>query len=131
MAQLKAWCRGALHKGQHGMAQHSMSGMGMDAASRSATRPGPTFVGVCELQGLEEARAQVVAELEARCSAAVAARQPLVRLSSKAAEVRLFNPRFEEDYVASKDYDPDRCATSQPTSRHSGANVSFRAECFR
>ena len=32
---------------------------------------------------------------------AAAARQP---------EVKLFNPRFEEDFAAGKEYDPDRCA---------------------
>ena len=25
-------------------------------------------------------------------------------------EVKLFNPRFEEEFAAGKDYDPDRCA---------------------
>jgi hypothetical protein len=39
----------------------------------------------------------------------VAARRPLVRKADKAAAVKLYNPRFEDDYVAGKDFDPDRC----------------------
>lgn len=39
----------------------------------------------------------------------LATRRALVRkATSKAAEVKLFNPRFEEDFAAGKDYDPDR-----------------------
>lgn len=33
-----------------------------------------------------------------------------MRRSTKAATVRMFNPRFEEDFAANKDYDPDRHA---------------------
>lgn len=41
---------------------------------------------------------------------AVSSRRPLVRKGATwNPEVKLFNPRFEEDFVAGKDYDPDRC----------------------
>ena len=46
-----------------------------------------------------------------RCSAVEATRQPLVRRPSAAAAPRMYNPRFEEDYAAGKDYDPDRSVT--------------------
>lgn len=36
-------------------------------------------------------------------------RRPLVRKpASRAADVKQYNPQFEEEYVAGKDYDPDR-----------------------
>ena len=28
-------------------------------------------------------------------------------------EIKQYNPRFEEDFNAGKDYDPDRCATTK------------------
>ena len=48
--------------------------------------------------------------MQQRSAAAVAVRKPLVRRSTKAAAVRMFNPRFEEDFAANKYYDPDRQA---------------------
>lgn len=38
-----------------------------------------------------------------------ASRKPLTRSSAtKAPEIKLLNPRFEEEYAAGKDFDPDR-----------------------
>ncbi len=37
-------------------------------------------------------------------------RTPLVRaVSIRTADIKQYNPRFEEGYVAARDYDPDRC----------------------
>lgn len=36
-------------------------------------------------------------------------RRPLVRKAAvRVADVKQYNPQFEEEYVAGKDYDPDR-----------------------
>ena len=49
-----------------------------------------------------------VAHLRSSCMAVQ--RAPLVRLPSVwTADIKQFNPRFEEGFVAAKDYDPDRC----------------------
>ena len=41
----------------------------------------------------------------------IAQRQPLVRkAAARVADVRQYNPQFEEEFVAGKDYDPDRLA---------------------
>lgn len=63
----------------------------------------------CWLQGLlaqvKLARAQL-AQASGQC---LVSRKPLVRRSAtKAPEIRLLNPRFEEEYAAGKDFDPDR-----------------------
>ena len=48
---------------------------------------------------------------------AVASRRPLIRKgATKNPEVKLFNPRFEEDFVAGKNYDPDRCCAPRTIS---------------
>jgi hypothetical protein len=60
-------------------------------------------------QDVEAARAEVLEAVQRRCSEVEATRQPLVRRPSAAAAPRMYNPRFEEDYAAGKDYDPDRC----------------------
>lgn len=40
-------------------------------------------------------------------------RRPLVRKpASRAADIKQYNPQFEEEYVAGKDYDPDRCPSA-------------------
>ena len=55
----------------------------------------------------EQAR-QLAARLEAMSAEVVARRRPLTRAAAAKPEVKLFNPRFEEAFVAGKDYDPDR-----------------------
>lgn len=61
------------------------------------------------IQGLDTLRVSTLADVHAKSAAAISARRPLVRKSNKAAAVKLYNPRFEEEYVAGKDFDPDRC----------------------
>ena len=51
---------------------------------------------------------EVLATVQQRCAEVEAGRRPLVRRPSVAAAPRMYNPRFEEDYAAGKDYDPDR-----------------------
>ena len=42
-------------------------------------------------------------------AACIAARKPLTRRgATRAPEVKLLNPRFEEEFAAGKDFDPDR-----------------------
>eukprot|EP00884_Botryococcus_braunii_P010637 jgi/Botrbrau1/19575/Bobra.0035s0060.1 len=58
---------------------------------------------------LEEQRADVAARMAAACEACTAQRKKLVRKPGLAApEIKQYNPRFEEEFVAGKDYDPDR-----------------------
>jgi hypothetical protein len=78
----------------------------------------------CALQGLDELRASTLADIQAKSAAAVASRRPLARKPDKAAAVKLYNPRFEEDYVAGKDFDPDRCRVAGCTQ---GPHVSVYA----
>ena len=71
----------------------------------------PAFcdVFVLSLQDLRAAAEQVAAAVGTASQECVAHRQPLVRAPPKrAADIRQFNPKFEEEYVARKDYDPDR-----------------------
>ena len=43
----------------------------------------------------------------------VGQRRPLVRkAAARVADVKQYNPQFEEEFVAGKDYDPDRSACS-------------------
>lgn len=72
---------------------------------------------LCSLQGLDELQASTLADVQAKSAAAVAARRPLARKPDKAAAVKLYNPRFEEDYVAGKDFDPDRCRAASRKQR--------------
>ncbi len=60
------------------------------------------------MQALTEQACQLAARLEAMSAEAVARRRPLTRAAAAKPEVKLFNPRFEEAFVAGKDYDPDR-----------------------
>lgn len=61
------------------------------------------------MQALEERRVEALEAVRRARAEAVASRRPLVRKGAvKNAEVKLFNPRFEEDFVAGKNYDPDR-----------------------
>lgn len=60
-------------------------------------------------QVLRERAKEVVQAVDSGTADVLATRRPLVRKgTSKAAEVKLYNPRFEEDFAAGKDYDPDR-----------------------
>ena len=57
------------------------------------------------LSRVEQAQTQL-ADASRQC---LASRKPLVRRSAtKAPEIKLLNPRFEEEYAAGKDFDPDR-----------------------
>lgn len=48
-------------------------------------------------------------QLAGASAACIAARKPLTRRSAtRAPEVKLLNPRFEEEFAAGKDFDPDR-----------------------
>jgi nucleolar protein 14 len=60
-------------------------------------------------QELEERRAALSEKMGAACEACVAQRKKLVRRAGLAApEIKQYNPRFEEEFVPGKDYDPDR-----------------------
>ena len=50
----------------------------------------------------------MLAELEEGCKAVLGKRRPLTRDAKAKPEVKLFNPRFEDDFATGKDYDPDR-----------------------
>jgi len=60
---------------------------------------------------------EVLAAVRQRCAEVESSRQPLVRGPSAAAAPRMYNPRFEEDYAAGKDYDPDRLRPRQLAAR--------------
>lgn len=63
--------------------------------------------------GLVTLCASAAEQLGAAAEAARAGRRPMVNVALlKVAEKRQYNPRFEEDFVSGKDYDPDRCALS-------------------
>ena len=65
------------------------------------------------LQALEQQRRETLAAVSTAAAGCLSRRRPLVRAAaSKQPEVKLFNPRFEEDYAAGKEYDPDRHVTS-------------------
>ena len=64
---------------------------------------------LCASQSVRAAQEEALAAVQQRSAAVRAVRRPLVRRSTKAAAVRMFNPRFEEEFAAGKDYDPDRC----------------------
>lgn len=60
-------------------------------------------------QALEEQRQDTLAAISVAAAERLAQRRPLVRAAAaKQPEVKLFNPRFEEEYAAGKEYDPDR-----------------------
>ena len=57
------------------------------------------------LAQVEQTRSKLVEASRQR----VASRKPLTRRSAtKVPEIKLLNPRFEEEYAAGKDFDPDR-----------------------
>ena len=52
----------------------------------------------------------------------VGQRRPLVRkAASRASDVKQYNPQFEEEYVAGKDYDPDRYTSAPPFAARSAS----------
>ncbi|KAK9839415.1 hypothetical protein WJX81_000656 [Elliptochloris bilobata] len=65
-------------------------------------------------QALETQRRGALAALEAAAAARIAARRPLQRRGATSAALarapaaKMYNPRFEEDYAAGRDNDPDR-----------------------
>ena len=64
-------------------------------------------------QGVEALRLRTLDTLHELSTACITTRRPLVRKSDKATAVKLYNPRFEEDFALGKDFDPDRCAILQ------------------
>lgn len=61
--------------------------------------------------GLVELCRSTLAALDAAAASAASSRRPLYNMALlKVAEKKQYNPRFEEDFVSGKDYDPDRCA---------------------
>ena len=61
------------------------------------------------MQELATACTAAMEAVTSKCQALTVQRKPLQRKAgAKAAAVKLFNPRFEDDFVAGKDYDPDR-----------------------
>ena len=65
--------------------------------------------GSCSAQDLQEAVLQLHSSLAEQSSEHIRQRRPLVRKAAvRVADVKQYNPQFEEEYVAGKDYDPDR-----------------------
>ena len=61
------------------------------------------------LQDLKAAVAGLLHKLQQTTEVQIKQRQPLVRKpAARAADIKQYNPQFEEEYVAGKDYDPDR-----------------------
>ena len=66
------------------------------------------------MQDLQQAVREVYTTLAQQSQDCVQRRRPLVRKPpSRAADVKQYNPQFEEEYVAGKDYDPDRYHSAQ------------------
>ena len=67
------------------------------------------------LQEIQAACASALGAISAKREAVLSHRQPLRRRTgAQTTAVKLFNPRFEDDFAPSKDYDPDRWAASAP-----------------
>lgn len=65
------------------------------------------------MQDILAACKTALAAVTGKCRAVLSKRKPLQRsAAAKAPAVKLYNPRFEEDFVSGKDYDPDRSASS-------------------
>lgn len=65
--------------------------------------------GCAVVQDLYQAVCELHTKLTQKSGECVQQRRPLVRKpASRAADVKQYNPQFEEDYAAGKDYDPDR-----------------------
>jgi hypothetical protein len=79
-----------------------------------ACRSGVIFLFAVHVpQALEGQRQSTLAAISAAAAERLAQRRPLVRAAAaRQPEVKLFNPRFEEDFAAGKEYDPDRCAAA-------------------
>lgn len=61
------------------------------------------------VKDLQQAVCEVHTKLAQKSQECIQQRRPLVRKpASRAADVKQYNPQFEEEYVAGKDYDPDR-----------------------
>jgi nucleolar protein 14 len=59
--------------------------------------------------GLVQLSREVLQQIQAAIEAVRSSRRPMYNVQLlKVAEKRQFNPRFEEDFVSGKDYDPDR-----------------------
>ena len=65
--------------------------------------------GICFLQDLKDSVLRLHSSLIQRSHEHIQQRRPLVRKAAvRVADVKQYNPQFEEEYVAGKDYDPDR-----------------------
>ena len=89
------------------------------------------------VQALEVQRRDALAALEAATAAAVAVRRPLQRRGaasaalSRAPAVKMYNPRFEEDFATGRDYDPDRRVAAPACSKKTFAALLRIAERTR
>ncbi|PRW57304.1 Nucleolar 14 [Chlorella sorokiniana] len=82
-------------KKQRGKQQHQAA-----APAAPAALVAPGLAALCR---------RAIETLEASAAAAQGARRPLFNVHLlKVAEKKQYNPRFEEDFVSGKDYDPDR-----------------------
>ena len=61
------------------------------------------------LQDLKDSVLRLHSSLVQKSQEHIQQRRPLVRKAAvRVADVKQYNPQFEEEYVAGKDYDPDR-----------------------
>ncbi len=71
-------------------------------------------VGICShaalfVQDVKAAVSQLHSRLVQKSGECIRQRRPLVRKAAvRVADVKQYNPQFEEEFVAGKDYDPDR-----------------------
>ncbi|KAL4451742.1 hypothetical protein ABPG75_007404 [Micractinium tetrahymenae] len=80
--------------------QQEPQGSGVTASAAPAAILAPGLVELCRA---------TLAALDAAAASAASSRRPLYNVALlKVAEKRQYNPRFEEDFVSGKDYDPDR-----------------------
>lgn len=75
----------------------------------AAAAPPPAEPAATLAPGLVQLSREVLQQVEAAIEAVRSSRRPMYNMQLlKVAEKRQFNPRFEEDFVSGKDYDPDR-----------------------
>lgn len=80
--------------------------------------------------GLVELCRTTLAALDSAASSAASSRRPLYNVALlKVAEKRQYNPRFEEDFVSGKDYDPDRCGLARTIAYIRGHHNALSALC--
>ena len=85
---------------------------------------------VLQPQELEQACERALLAVTTQREAVLSQRQPLRKhTQAKLPTVKLFNPRFEDDFVAGKDYDPDRCAVDVWVLAHDTCLKQPRSVC--